>query len=141
MRRTVCPLLLFAALCWIAASAQSQPAPGGGYNFVLWSAGSPSVIKDGVNVSVDLKPTTGYTCTEVTLRVIEKSTGKTLGEYEKLDPGKVASKAFTGIPANVELRITAEATFQNGGAFDFKSIEIYLLPAPPPPPFAPLPVP
>jgi hypothetical protein len=134
MRRTVCPFLLFAALCWLTAVAQSQPAPGGGYNFVLWSAGSPSYIKDGVNVAVDLKPTTGFTCTEVTLRVIEKSTGKTLGEYNKLDPGKTAAKAFTGIPTNVELRITANATFQNGAAFDFKSIECHLLPMPPPPP-------
>jgi hypothetical protein len=40
---------------------------------------------------------------------------------------------FTGIPTNIELRITAEATFKNGGAFDFKSFECCLLPVPPPP--------
>jgi hypothetical protein len=133
MRVLVRPFLLFATLCGFTALSQSQPAPGGGYNFVLWSGGSPSWAKNGVNVSVDLRPTVGYTCTEVTLRVIEKNTGKTLGEYGKLKPGNATSKAFTGIPTNVELRITADATFQNGGSFDFKSIEIFLPPSPPPP--------
>jgi hypothetical protein len=124
MRTLVRPFLLFAALCGFAAISQSQmPAPGGQVNVFQWTKGFPTPTVGGVDTSVDIVPAAGWTCTEVTIRVIDGMTNKTLGEYTAVDPGPVVSKSFTELPNMLSVRVTGDAVLQNGGAFDFKQIQ------------------
>ena len=123
MRTLVRPLLLFAALCGFAAISQSQPAPGGQVNFFLWTMGYPTPTVGGVDTSVNVSSATGWTCTDVTLRVIDGKTNKTLGEYSVENPGAVVSKSFTGLESMISIWVTGDAVFKNGAAFDFKQLE------------------
>ena len=122
MRIRVQSLLVFVFLCGFGQFAQSDPLPGGGGNYLGFSKGSPTAQTGGVDVSVDQKPTTGYTCTKITIRVIDNTTGMTLGTYTENNPGGSVSKSFTGLGSNREIQVPAAATFQSGATFDPKHI-------------------
>jgi hypothetical protein len=127
MRTLVRPFLLFAALCGFAAISQSQPAPGGQVNFFLWTMNFPAATVGGVDTSVDITPATGWTCTDVTIRVIDGKTNKTLGEYNVANPGAVVAKSFTGLGNMLPVRVTADAVFKNGANLDFRPLETNLI--------------
>ena len=118
--RAVRTFLLLGLLVAVAALAQSQPAPGGGINLLNFRLGSPSPTKGGVDVTVTARPTAGYTCTEITVRVVRVSDGKTLDSCTFQNPGGMVSKSFTGLGSNVGVRVDVQATFQNGSWFDFR---------------------
>ncbi len=129
--RLLRPIVLFVFLCGLTASTQSQvvepiSGTGTGYNIFLWAAGSPVGTIGGVDASVTITPTTGWVCTSVTLRVIDDTTNKTLGEYTVENPGMTVSKSFTGFDSNLAVRVTGNVTFQNGAMFDFKDLEAYV---------------
>ncbi len=128
MRALARPFLLFACLCTFTAISQSQPAPPGrgGINLIQWGTGSPAPTTGGVDVTVTIQPTTGWTCTELLIRVINADTAMTLAEHTTENPGASVSKSFTGLGSNVKLRVTADATFQNGPSFDFKDLEAFV---------------
>jgi hypothetical protein len=125
MRAAVRPVFLVALLITVAA-AQSQPSPTGGYNLLNFGKGSPTPTPGGVDVVVTTKPTAGYTCTEIVIRVIRVSDGQTLDSHTVARPGATVSKPFTGLGSHVPVRVAVEATFQNGNVFDFKDIEDFV---------------
>jgi hypothetical protein len=100
-----------------------QPVPGGGVNELVFATGSPAPTTGGVNVSALPKPTTGFICTKVTIRVIDNATGMTLATYSVNNPVRIVTKSFTGLGSNKEVQVTVDAIFQNGGTFDTKHIE------------------
>lgn len=126
MRRLAKPLLFFAALCGFTAAGQSQPAPGGGYNIMTWQRGYPAATTGGVDAKVVLKASSGWTCTEAVFRVIDDDTNETLDTATIANPGGSASKSFTGLPNNLKVRVTAESTFENKGAYEFKTLEAFV---------------
>lgn len=126
MRRLVRPLLFFVALCGFTTASQSQPAPGGGYNIMTWQRGYPAATVGGVNAAVVLKASSGWTCTEVVFRVIDDGTNQTLDTATIASPGGSASKSFTGLPNNLKVRVTADSTFENKGAYEFKTLEAWV---------------
>lgn len=123
MPRVTRPLCLFVFLCGFAALTQSQPAPGGGYNLLIWQKDHPAATVGGVDLAVTIKPTTGWKCTEVTFRVIEDDSGKTLETKTIADPDPSVSWSCTGLKSNLKVRVTADATFQNQDDFNFKDLE------------------
>ena len=126
--RAARPLLFLSVLAGFAASVQSQPVPPGrgGINLITWNTGSPAGTPGGVNASVLIIPTVGWTCTEITIRIIDDSTNMTLGTYTVENPGMTVSNSFTGLGSKVQIRVTANATFQNGGNLDFKDLEAFV---------------
>src|SRR5436309_1843057 len=112
--RALRPFLLLGLLVAFVAIAQSQPAPGGGYNSVDFAKGSPTPTPGGVDVTVTQRPTSGYTCTEITIRVVRVSDAKTLDSCTFQNPAPIVSKSFTGLGNGVEVRVDVQATFQNG---------------------------
>jgi hypothetical protein len=100
-----------------------QTVPGGGVNELVFATGSPAPTTGGVNVSAQPKPTTGYICTKVTIRVIDNATGMTLATYSVNNPVRIVTKSFTGLGSNKEVQVTVDAIFQNGDTFDTKHIE------------------
>lgn len=126
MRTATRLFLLTGLLVAFVALAQSQPPPGGGYNLLDFAKGSPTPTKGGVDVTVMNKPTLGYTCTEITIRVIRKSDAKTLDSCTFNQPGPSVSKSFTNLANNLDVLVAVEATFENNGNFDFKDIEAYV---------------
>ena len=125
MRTLVRPLLLFAVLCGFTIYSQSIVGAQPPIHTFIWTDGFPMSQVGGVDVSVDLGPAPGWSCKTVTLMVIDDATSKTLGEYEKDNPGAVASNSFGGLPNRVKVRITGEAVFENMGQFDVKQIQTY----------------
>jgi len=123
MRVPVRPLCFVALLGGFAATAQSQPEPQGGVNQFYWAANSPGATLGGVDASAIDKPATGYTCTEVVLRVVDDRTGKTLDSYTDSQAGGAVSKSFTGLESGLKVQVTANATFQGGTIFDLKFVE------------------
>ncbi|MBA4062260.1 MAG: hypothetical protein C0501_00875 [Isosphaera sp.] len=120
------PALLFVLLCTVAvaASAPVRSQPGmGKVNSMVWGAGSPSAETGGVGVTVVLTATKGWSCTELTVRVIDDATSKTLAEDEYTDPTGTVAKTYTGLGSNVKVRVTAMSTFQSGSAFEFRDLE------------------
>ena len=126
MRALVRPFLLFAALCGFAAISQSQPAPGGQVNVFVWTSMYPVPMAGGVNTSVDITPAPSWACTDVTIRVIDAGTNKTLGEYSVENPGGTVQKGFGGLPNNLKVRVTADGVFKNGALLDFKQLEAFV---------------
>ena len=132
MRAAVCPwivIVLFSSST-LTANAQTtssepatQPVPGGGVNDLSFAANSPAPAVGGVNVSVNLSPTTGFTCTRITIRAIDNATGVTLETFTMANPGGTVNKAFTGLGNNKGIMITVDALFVNGTIFDPKHIE------------------
>lgn len=126
MRAAVRPFLVLMLLCGFTAISRSeigQPVPGGGVNLLAFLKGSPTPTDGGVDVAVMQRPTAGYTCTKMTVRVIDNASGQTLGTYVVDNPGGVVTKSFTALGNNKQIQVTANATFQNGTMFDTKSIE------------------
>jgi len=123
MRAAVRPFLLLGVLFAFVAIAQSDPVPGGGYNQLDFGKGSPSATKGGVDVTVTDKPTAGWKCTEITIRIVRASDGQTLDTATFSNPGASVSKSFTGLGNNVTLSVAVSATFQSGTMFDFKDLE------------------
>jgi hypothetical protein len=121
--RAVRPFLLLGLVCAVVGVANSQTAPGVGLNLLQFAKGSPTPAKGGVDVGVTQKPTAGFTCTEITIRVVRVSDAKTLDTHTVANPGATVKKSFTGLPANTEVRVAVEGTFKSGGKFDFKDIE------------------
>lgn len=126
MRVVVRSSLLIALLAVVVAAAQSQPAPGGGYNLLNFGKGTPAPTAGGVDVIVTNKPTPGYKCTEITIRVVRASDGQTLDKFTASNPGMTVNKSFNGLANNLKVRVAVEATFQNGNWFDFKDIEAFI---------------
>jgi hypothetical protein len=91
-------------------------------NYLAFSKNSPAPQTGGVDVSVDQKPTTGYTCTKMVIRVIDNATGMTLGTFSVANPGPTVTNSFTGLGNNRQIQVTADATFQSGATFDPKRI-------------------
>jgi len=116
------PVLICICLGGVVQLAQSDAVPGGGVNYLGYSKNSPTPQSGGVDVSVDQKPTTGYTCTKMTIRVIDNMTGMTLDTYSVDNPGPTVAKSFTGLGGNRQIQVTVDATFQNGATFDPKRI-------------------
>jgi hypothetical protein len=123
MRAAVRPLLVFASLFALTSASQSDPAPGGGVNSLAFNKSSPTPTKGGVDVSAMQKPTVGYTCTKITIRIIDNATGDTLDTYVENNPGAVVTKSFTGLGANREVQVIVDAIFSSGNLFDPKRIE------------------
>ena len=121
--RAVRPFLLLGLLAAFFALAQSQPEPGGGVNLLNFGKGAPTPTTGGVDVSVTNKPTTGYTCTEIKIKIVRVSDGQTLDSCTLTNPGAMVSKSFTGLGSGVKVNVVVQATFQNGGTLDFKDIE------------------
>jgi len=94
-----------------------------GVNDVVFAAGSPAPIVDGVKVSVMPKATSGYVCTKVTIRVIDNATGMTLDTYVVNNPLRIVTKSFLGLGSNKEVQLTVDAIFQYDDSFDAKHIE------------------
>src|SRR5262245_45980992 len=84
--RVVRPLLLLGLPLAFVALAFSDPVPGGGYNQLDFAKGSPAPTKGGVDVSVNQKPTAGYTCVKITVRVVDVSNGQTLDKCDFVNP-------------------------------------------------------
>jgi len=129
MRTLFRPVVFFALLAIFAAVVQSQEgngtggeSDGPGTNFLLFSPGSPSATTGGVNVSISIQPTTGYTCTSVTISAVNQS-GTTLATATIKNPGETATQNFTGLGSNVNVTIVVNSVFQNGGQFDYPYLE------------------
>ena len=135
MRASVRPLFLAALICSPTVSAHAQVIGSGGsgpsiqstrsdgVNDLSFASGSPTPTTGGVNVSVAVAPTTGYSCTRITIRVIDNATGMTLDTYRVDNPGQLVTHAFTGLGGSREIEVTVDAIFQSGGLFDPKHIE------------------
>jgi hypothetical protein len=122
-------IVLFASST-LAANAQTtisepatQPVPGGGVNDLSFAASSPAPVVGGVNVSVNLSPTVGFTCTRITIRAIDNATGATLDTFTMANPGGTVNKAFSGLGNNKGIMITVDALFVSGATFDPKHVE------------------
>ena len=125
--RLLRPLLLFGCFCGFAASSQSQVGEGtGGVNLFLWGADSPSPTVGGLDATVLDTPTSGWTCTQIVLRTIDDNTNQTLDTFTATNPGATVSHSFTGYASKLYVRVTGDATFQNGANLDFKDLEAYV---------------
>ncbi len=127
------PIGLFIILSSFASYSLSQTepltqrAPDGAVNIIWWAKGSPAPANGGVDVTIDVKPAAnGWKCTDLTIRVTNAETAKTLAEYSVMNPGPVVSKSFSGFENNLKIRITTEALFYKNGLYDFKYIQAYV---------------
>ena len=94
------PLVLFALLGLFTASVQSQPAPGtGGINLFVWDLGSPVGTTGGVDTAVVITPTTGWSCSNVTIRCIDDATNKTSSIGPVTSTGPPMSPCFRTAPS------------------------------------------
>jgi hypothetical protein len=118
MRAIVRPLSLLALICAFVAMAQSEGEVYLGVNQLTFQTGSPSATTGGVDVAVTQKAAANFTCTRITIRVIDKATGMTIDTYIVNNPGESVSKSFTGIGGNKQVEVTVDAMFQSGAVFD-----------------------
>jgi len=123
MRAVVRPLLLLVLICVFTALAQSEGDASLGVNQVTFQSGSPAPTTGGVDVAVTQKAATNYTCTRITIRVIDAVTLETIDSSIFDNPGASVSKSFTGIGNNRQVQVTVDATFQYGVSFDTRHIE------------------
>jgi hypothetical protein len=121
MRAAARALALFGVLCGFATTTGASVAPA--VNSLGFATGSPAPTVGGVDVTVNQKPAPGYTCTKITIRVIDDATGQTLATQVFNNPGASVSKSFTNLANNLAVQVTVDATFQNGGTFDTKAID------------------
>jgi hypothetical protein len=92
-----------------------------GINLITFAAGSPTPTVGGVNVTVNIQPTTGYTCNAVTISVLDSNNNQ-LGTTTIIKPGATASASFTGLGSGTAIEVLVDATFQFGNMYDFKDI-------------------
>jgi len=123
MRAVVRPLLLLALIGVFTAWAQSEGEIFLGVNQLTFQSGSPSATTGGVDVAVTQKAAANFTCTRITIRVIDKATGMTIDTYIVNDPGESVSKSFTGIGGNKQVEVTVDAMFQSGSVYDPKHLD------------------
>lgn len=129
MRALVRPLTLLVLLALFTAAVQSQENggqgsgdDGPGANVMLFAAGSPSATTGGVTVSITIQPTTGYTCTSVTISCVD-SKGNTLATATIQNPGATANQSFTGLASGVNVNVIVNSVFQNGNQFDYPYLQ------------------
>jgi hypothetical protein len=124
MRAAIRPWILLALCCSSAAIAKSPPTvPDPGVNHLAFVMGSPTPDVGGVSVSVIQKATAGYTCTKVTIRVIDNETGETLGTHIVDNPPQTITKSFAELGSNRAIQVTVDALFMNGDGLDPLRIE------------------
>jgi hypothetical protein len=119
--RVLRPVLLLAVLCGLAAATHSQGPRGG--NRLSWGRGFPSPLDGGVAVVVTGAPGNGWDFTDLTVRVIDDATNKTLAEDNHPSPAAIVMKDYAGLGGGLTVRVTAMATFQKGADFDFLDLE------------------
>jgi hypothetical protein len=125
MRRLARPVMVFALLCAFTYSQSRAAAPP--INTLVWTKGFPKALVGGVDVSVDLGPAAGWSCTNVTMLVVDDATGKAVDDYDQDDPpGLVVAHTFTGIKRSLKVRVSVDATFSDGNNFDVKQIQTYV---------------
>jgi hypothetical protein len=129
MRALVRPLVLFTLLATFTAVVQSQDQGGvgaglggPGANIFLFAAGSPSPTTGGVNVGMTVQPTTGYTCTSITIAIVDQE-GNTLATATIKNPGATVDQAFTGLGSGVNVDVVVNSVFQSGAQFDYPYLE------------------
>ena len=127
MRVLVRPLLLFALLCAFTLTQSRADDSAAPINTLVWTNGFPKPLVGGVDVSVDLGPAAGWTCTNVTMLVVDATTNKTLDDYDSVNPpGLVVAHTFPTIGNKVKVRVTVDAVFENAGMSDPKQIQTYI---------------
>ena len=95
------------------AAADAQPAPGGGVNQLTFQAGSPSATAGGVDVAVTQKPTAGYKCIKLVIRVIDNaSRHDARHSTPSTTPAENVSKSFAGLGTNRKVQVAVSATFK-----------------------------
>ena len=128
MRVLLRPFVLLVLLIAFTAAAQSQQStvgvgsPGGGANIILFAAGMPQPISGGVNVGVSVQPTTGYTCTSVTISIVDQYSN-TLASITVQNPGATVTQTFTNLGCNIPVQVVVNSVFQNGTQFDYPYLE------------------
>jgi hypothetical protein len=95
---------------------------GPGVNQLYFAAGSPSATTGGVDVGLTIKPTTGYTCTVVTIYIVDQNSN-ILASATIKNPGSTVTQSFTGLGNNVNVDIQVNSTFQSGAVFDNPYLE------------------
>jgi hypothetical protein len=127
MRTLVRPLVFLALLAFFAAVVQSQEGGGGegdgpGTNILLFTAGSPSPEVGGVNIGITIQPTTGYTCTSITISCVDQK-GNTLATVTIENPGENVNQTFNGLGSGVSISIVVNSVFQNGAQFAYPFLQ------------------
>jgi hypothetical protein len=128
MRTLSRPLSFLLILVFFSAVVQSQEGgmggngDGPGTNILLFATGSPSATKGGVNVSITIQPTSGYTCTNVTISCVDQN-GNTLATATIEDPGSTVTQSFTGLGSGVVVNVVVNSTFQNGNEFAYPFLQ------------------
>jgi hypothetical protein len=132
MRTLVRPLVFFAFLIAFTAAVHSQDSGGtgsngvgNGVNIMLFSPGSPSATTGGVKVSMTIQPTTGYTCTSVTIAIVDQN-ANTLASITIQKPGAAVNQTFSGLGSGVNVDVVVNSVFQNGSQFDYPYLEANL---------------
>ena len=111
-------------LCLLNAAVHSQDSAttevaGPGVNFLLFAANSPSPTSGGVDVSLTIQPAPTYTCTSVTISIVDPSTNKTLATQTFTNPGATVNQSFNGLANNLPVQVVVDSVFQSGSNFDF----------------------
>jgi hypothetical protein len=133
MRTLARPLVLFAIISTITTIVQSQDeggtgtggvGPFPGTNFLLFTQGYPVAITGGVSVGLTIQPTTGYTCTSVTISIVDANTSQTLASITLQNPGSgQLIQNFYGLGSGVAVQVVVNSVFQCGAQFDFPYLE------------------
>jgi len=123
MRAAARSLVLLVVIACTPAAAVAQ----GGVNLLAFQAGSPTAKAGGVDVAVTQKPTGGYTCTKLVIRLIDDATGMTLAVHSVDNPGENVSKSFTGLAASLKVQVAVSATFTAAGSVDVKRISAVVM--------------
>jgi hypothetical protein len=131
MRVLVRPLVLFAILATFSAAVESQEGSGqfggqggadSGTNLLLFASGSPAATTGGVTVSLTIQPTTSYTCTSVTIYILDQDSN-TLASTTINNPGATATQTFSGLGSGVTVTVQVDSVFQSGAQFDSPYLE------------------
>ena len=122
MRAAARSLALLVVIACTPAAAEAQGLPRGGINLLTFQTGSPAAKAGGVDVAVTQKPTGGYTCTKLVIRVIDDATGTTLAVHSVDNPGENVSKSFTDLGSSRKVQVAVSATFTGPDTVDVKRI-------------------
>ena len=98
MRAAARSLVLLVVIACTPAAAVAQ----GGVNLLAFQAGSPTAKAGGVDVAVTQKPTGGYTCTKLVIRLIDDAAG-------------------------LKVQVAVSATFTAAGSVDVKRISAVVM--------------